>query len=71
MLSFNQLSVVSREGKSFPLGAGWTFTGRHRSAICDTRPISYLNFNFPPPEGSTAGGLSFEDVQTLFEKVRR
>ncbi|XP_043191507.1 probable cytosolic oligopeptidase A, partial [Amphibalanus amphitrite] len=58
----------AREGKSFPLGAGWTFTGRHRSAICDATPISYLNFNFPPPGGS---GLSFRDVQTLFEKFGR
>ena len=64
------IDPFTREGKSFPLGAGWTFTGRHRSAICNTQPISYLNFNFPPPEGSTAAGLSFEDVQTLFEKVR-
>ncbi|XP_037073818.1 probable cytosolic oligopeptidase A [Pollicipes pollicipes] len=65
------IDPYQRQGKSFPAGSGWTFTGRHRSAICNTQPISYLNFNFTPPEDATPGGLTFDEVQTLFEKFGR
>ncbi|XP_037073822.1 organellar oligopeptidase A, chloroplastic/mitochondrial-like [Pollicipes pollicipes] len=65
------IDPYQRQGKSFPAGSGWTFTGRHRSAICNTQPISYLNFNFTPSDDATPGGLTFDEVQTLFEKFGR
>lgn len=49
---------------------GWVLIMRNKSVINDTKPLTSLIFNFPPPQKNGIPSLlTFGGVQSLFENV--